>query len=150
MSSSKFAVKTHIFPGQHLREWAGATRHREEDTQYLEAKQYIPLSEQTLQDGPLITILCAGALGFPKETYEPFWDDLLEVCGRSGVGIRSIWIADASNCGASGVLNECSQGDDPSWFDYSRDLLQMINVFRDDFTLPIIGIGHSIGEFIQR
>ena len=75
-----------------------------------------------------------------------------------------------SNQGASGVLNERTQGDDrkplawrpiithfdiyiltpplrtlASWFDHSRDLLHMINLFRSEMPRPIVGIGHSLG-----
>lgn len=32
-----------------------------------------------------------------------------------------------------------------SWFDHSRDLLHMINHFRDDIPQPIMGVGHSMG-----
>jgi pimeloyl-ACP methyl ester carboxylesterase len=32
-----------------------------------------------------------------------------------------------------------------SWFDHPRDLLHMVNHFRDDMPRPIIGIGHSMG-----
>lgn len=32
-----------------------------------------------------------------------------------------------------------------SWFDHSRDLLQMVNHFRSEMPRPIVGIGHSMG-----
>lgn len=32
-----------------------------------------------------------------------------------------------------------------SWFDHPRDLLHMINTFRDRMPRPIIGVGHSMG-----
>jgi pimeloyl-ACP methyl ester carboxylesterase len=47
--------------------------------------------------------------------------------------------------GSSAVLNEERLGSDPHWFDHSRDLLCMINHFRDDMPRPIVGIGHSMG-----
>ncbi|KAK4539286.1 hypothetical protein LTR36_000812 [Oleoguttula mirabilis] len=144
MSKHNFTVKTRRFPGQHVRQYLGATRDREEDVLYLEAKQYVPLSNPQPQEGD-ITILATHAVSFPKELYEPLWDDLLGQCERHGLRIRSIWIADASNQGASGVLNEHTQGDDPSFFDYPRDLLHMINLFRDEFPQPVVGIGHSMG-----
>ena len=46
-----------------------------------------------------------------QETYEPFWDELHGRLHSQGVYIRSIWVADISNQGASGVLNENAQGD---------------------------------------
>ena len=59
--------------------------------------------------------------------------------------IRSIWVADITNQGASGVLNEALIGNDPSWQDHARDLLHMINHFRAEMPRPLIGIGHSMG-----
>jgi len=32
-----------------------------------------------------------------------------------------------------------------NWFDHSRDLLHMINHFRDSMLQPIMGIAHSMG-----
>lgn len=32
-----------------------------------------------------------------------------------------------------------------NWFDHSRDLLHMINHFREEMPRPIIGVGHSMG-----
>lgn len=31
------------------------------------------------------------------------------------------------------------------YWDYSRDLLHMVNEFRGDMTRPIVGLGHSMG-----
>ncbi|KAJ5988847.1 hypothetical protein N7481_004057 [Penicillium waksmanii] len=83
--------------------------------------------------------------GFPKELYEPLWDDLLTSSNKHGARIRSIWIADAANQGASGVLNEQDLENDPSWYDISRDVIHMINHFRDQMPRPIVGVGHSLG-----
>jgi len=40
------------------------------------------------------------------------WEDLLEQSHIQGFRIGSIWIADAANLGASGILNEEAMGDD--------------------------------------
>lgn len=32
-----------------------------------------------------------------------------------------------------------------NWYDHSRDLLHMVNVFRDEMSRPLIGVGHSMG-----
>lgn len=45
----------------------------------------------------------------------------------------------------SSNLNEDIVGDDPNWFDHSRDLLYMVNHFRDQMPRPIIGVAHSLG-----
>ena len=42
-------------------------------------------------------------------------------------------------------MNEKKIGNDPHWFDGSRDYLHMINVFRKEMVRPIVGIGHSLG-----
>jgi hypothetical protein len=64
---------------------------------------------------------------------------------KQGFRIRSIWIADVAYQGDSGVLNERLLGNDPGWHDHSRDLLNLINVKRDQMPRPIVGIGHSFG-----
>lgn len=37
--------------------------------------------------------------------------------------------------------NNCAD----SWFDHARDLLHIINHFRSEMTIPIVGVGHSMG-----
>lgn len=85
---------------------------------------------------------------------------------RGNFAIRSIWIADVASQGRSYVLNEDNLGNDreaglassnhsrmltllllhkASWLDHARDLLYMINHFRDQMPRPLIGIGHSMG-----
>lgn len=71
-------------------------------------KQYVPL-DYTPQPGD-VTIIAAHASAFPKELYEPLWDDLLEQSKKAGYSIRSIWMADAAHQGASYVLNEKKTG----------------------------------------
>jgi len=87
--------------------------------------------------------------------YEPFFDALLERSEQAGFRIRAIWAHDMANQGASGVLNEQKLGDTGmyllkdcfdgtvDWFDNSRDLLNMIQIF--NIPQPIIGLGHSMG-----
>jgi pimeloyl-ACP methyl ester carboxylesterase len=141
---SRFRVTKHVFPGQHIREYPGATRQNEEDVLYLEAKQYTPLSNPDPQDGD-ITILSTGATSFPKEMYEPLWDELLIHAESTGLRIRAIWCVDKVDHGASGILNERTQGDDPSYFDLSRDIMHMTNIYREQMPQPIYAIGHSMG-----
>jgi hypothetical protein len=143
MPSSRFNITKHVFPGQHIRQYAGGTRNREEDILQLEAEQYTPLDNGDSQTGD-ITIIAVGAVSFPKEAYEPFHDELLAIFEQRGLRIRSIWSVDKSDHGASGVLNEHVQGDDPSVSDLARDLLNMINIYRDQMTLPLVGVGHSL------
>ncbi|KAI9790288.1 MAG: hypothetical protein M1816_005313 [Peltula sp. TS41687] len=162
MSSSLFHIQSHVIPCQHIREYPQATSNRQEDVLRLAIKQYTPLSNVNPQPGD-VTIIGAHANGFPKnarsqaqahkeanintsqELYEPLWDDLLQQSDHHGFKIRGIWIADVAHQGDSGVLNEQLIGNDPSWFDHSRDLLHMINHFRTQMVRPIVGIGHSMG-----
>lgn len=144
MSTSNFTIKTHTFQAQHIRQYPGATRNGDSDIQRLGAKQYTPLSNPSPKNGD-VTIIGFHATSFPKELYEPMWDDLLALSESQGFRIRSIWIADASNQNASGVLNEQTLADDPSFLDYARDILHMTNVFREHMVSPIVGVGHSMG-----
>ncbi|KAI1764947.1 putative toxin biosynthesis protein [Hypoxylon sp. FL1150] len=163
MSPYPFHIKEHVVPSQHVREWPRATANSQEDVLYVSVKQYIPVDNPSPQPGD-ITIIAAHANGFPKELYQPLWADLHALSsisnseskpdsgpkgkGAGGFRIRGIWIADVSNQGYSGMLNEQSQGNDPSWDDHARDLLHLTNVFRTEMPRPLIGIGHSFGAAI--
>jgi hypothetical protein len=112
--SSSFKIIEHHTPCQTIREYPQATSTYQEEKLYLSAKQYIPLN-RTPQKGD-ITILAAHASAFPKELYEPLWEDLLKQSEKAGYGIRSIWMADVANQGASYVLNENKIGNDRKLF----------------------------------
>ncbi|KAI0421664.1 Alpha/beta hydrolase family-domain-containing protein [Xylaria grammica] len=144
MSSFPFHVKEHVVPGQHVREWARATAHSQEDVLNLHVKQYTPKDNAAPRPGD-VTVLGAHANGFPKELYEALWQDLHARAREAGFRIRGIWIADISNQGWSGQLNEEKLGNDPGWHDLARDLLHLTNVFRDQMPRPIVGVGHSFG-----
>ncbi|KAI9769112.1 MAG: hypothetical protein M1840_004463 [Geoglossum simile] len=139
-----FLVKEHVVPCQHIREYPQATAHEQEDVLHLAVKQYIPLDNQSPSPGD-VTIIAAHANGFPKEIFEPLWEEISRRSKTHGLRIRSIWVADVAQQGASGVLNEKILGDDPSWNDHARDLLSMVNHFRTEMPRPIVGIGHSMG-----
>lgn len=144
MSSHLFEIVEHQIPCQHIREYPGALANEQEDVLHLAVKQYKPLSNPHPQPGD-VTIIAAHANGFPKELYEPLWDDILSRSEKHGFRIRGIWIADVAQQGQSGVLNEQLLGNDPSWFDHPRDLLHLVNLKRDEIRRPIVGIGHSMG-----
>ncbi|OTB09602.1 hypothetical protein M426DRAFT_82455 [Hypoxylon sp. CI-4A] len=147
--SFPFTIKEHVIPSQHVREYPRATLRSQEDILYISIKQYIPKDNPNPQPGD-VTIIGAHANGFPKELYEPLWADLhaQSQSPNSNFRIRSIWIADVTNQGYSGVLNEQTLGNDPSWHDHARDLLHMTNVFRAEMPRPIVGVGHSFGAAI--
>ncbi|KAE8151329.1 Alpha/beta hydrolase family-domain-containing protein [Aspergillus avenaceus] len=143
MVSSPFTVTEHVVDCQHIREYPHATR-AGDDVLKLVVKQYKPKSNPNPKSGDL-TIIGAHGGGFPKELYEPLWEDILKRSEHNGIRIRSIWIADVANHGASGELNAERLGHDQSWLDHSRDLLYFINQFKEEMPRPIVGIGHSLG-----
>ncbi|KAF4503529.1 host-specific AK-toxin Akt2 [Fusarium agapanthi] len=128
----------------HSREYLAETANGDDGTPRLAVKQYVPHDNPDPQPGD-VTIIGAHANGFPKELYEPLWDELYDRAGQQDLRIRSIWIADVWNQGQSGVLNERVLGNDLSWFDHARDLMNLINQHQRDIRHPIVGIGHSMG-----
>ncbi|KAF2210274.1 hypothetical protein CERZMDRAFT_45816 [Cercospora zeae-maydis SCOH1-5] len=141
---SSFEIVEHKIPCQHIREYPRALSGPQEGVLHLTVKQYIPKDNTDPQPGD-VTIIGAHANAFPKELYEPLWDDIHANSKQHGFRIRSIWVADVANQGYSGVHNEKLLGNDPNWNDHARDLLHMINVKRDLMPRPLIGIGHSMG-----
>ncbi|KAL3462897.1 Alpha/beta hydrolase family-domain-containing protein [Aspergillus heterothallicus] len=139
--ASKFKVIEHTIPCQSIREYPRAMQeHASVSALRLAVKQYIPLDNTTPSPND-ITIIAGHANGIPKECYEPLWEELLS--SLTNVKIKAIWVADCAHQGASGILNEGILGDDPSWFDHSRDLLLMVNHFREQIQPPIVGVAHS-------
>lgn len=86
------------------------------------------------------TLILSHGIGSSKESYEPFLDELV-----SYLPIRGAWACDATNHGASYLLNEDIIGDEPHWLDNARDLLHMVNTFATQMPPPIYGIGQSWG-----
>ncbi|KAF2099241.1 hypothetical protein NA57DRAFT_74745 [Rhizodiscina lignyota] len=141
---SGFRIVEHQIPCSYVREFPGALAGDQEDVLHLAVKQYIPLDNPNPKPGD-VTIIGAHANGFPKELYEPLWEDLLTLAKKHNFRIRSIWIADVAHQGQSSVLNEQLLGNDPGWFDHPRDLMHMINLKREEMSRPLVGIGHSMG-----
>ncbi|KAM0206103.1 hypothetical protein ACHAQI_008594 [Fusarium lateritium] len=139
--ASSFRVIQHIVNGCHTRDHIAATVNGDDDTPKLSVEQYIPLDNLTPKPGDL-TIIGAHANGFPKEMYEPLWEDIYQRASQTGIRIRSIWIADMWNQGQSGILNEKILGNDP-WSDNARDIMNLINQKQDLMPHPIVGIGHT-------
>ncbi|KAL2808068.1 putative toxin biosynthesis protein [Aspergillus granulosus] len=142
---SPFKIIEHVLPGQHIREYPLSINGRQETPLQFAIKQYIPLDQPSPISDNAVTIIGVPGNGSPKEILEPLWEDLYCQLKKQSVPLRGIWVADVSNQGASGVLNENVLGDQTNWFDHSRDLLHMINHFRDEIPRPIIGVAHSMG-----
>ncbi|KAG6165924.1 hypothetical protein E4U51_004021 [Claviceps purpurea] len=142
---SQFHVTEHVIDGAHIREYPRATADDQDAPLVLHVKQYTPRNNPSPRKGD-VTIIGGHANGFPKELYEPLWDNLLEELNKHGVRIRAIWIADCAWQGRSGVLNQNKGllGNDPGWYDYSRDIIHMINTFR--MPRPLVAVAHSFGS----
>ncbi|KAL4934295.1 putative toxin biosynthesis protein [Aspergillus undulatus] len=125
-----FRVVEHVLAGQHIREYPQSIKGRQETVLKLSIKQYIPLDQPA-------SIADSAGKRVPEDLYRQLQSQ--------SVPLRGIWVADVSNQGASGVLNEDVQGDQTNWYDHSRDLLHMVNHFRDEIPRPIIGVAHSMG-----
>ena len=65
MSTSYFNIKEHNLEGQYIREYHGALAKNQEDTLFLNIKQYTPLDNSHRRPGA-VTIIGAHANGFPK------------------------------------------------------------------------------------
>lgn len=112
---SNFHIHTHTVRAAHTRERpAGASPNH---PLHLHVKQYVPKSNPSPGPGD-VTIIGAQANGFPKECYEPFWDDVHERMKARGRGVRGIWIADMASQGRSGVLNEGVVGADREFLSF--------------------------------
>ncbi|GKZ74257.1 hypothetical protein AnigIFM50267_011756 [Aspergillus niger] len=138
-----YLITDHVMDAQFMREYPRATASQDTPLK-LCIKQYTPIDNPDPKNGDL-TIVAAHGTGFAKELYEPLWEDLYARSKKEGFKVGSIWIADATNQGVSGIINEAGLGNDPSAFDHSRDLLLLMNHFRHKMTRPIMGVGHSLG-----
>lgn len=111
MSTEFFRIEEKKFEASHIRGFARSTSTNQEEVLHLAVKHYTPLSNPNPKPGD-ITIIAAHANGFPKELYEPLWDELLKKAEQNGFDIRGIWIADVVNQGWSSVMNEDKLGND--------------------------------------
>ncbi|KAL6874957.1 alpha/beta-hydrolase [Trichoderma novae-zelandiae] len=137
-----FEIREHTIQASHIREYPRATAVSQDEPLLLHVKQYTPKHGGPPRKGD-ITIIGAHANGFPKELYEPLYEDFVKELEKQGLRLRAIWIADAAHQGQSGILNEANLGNDPSWLDYARDILHLVNTFRPP--RPLIAMGHSFG-----
>lgn len=140
MSERSWTVTEHIIPASYIRGFSRGSRDNGSARLRLAVKQYVP-SDQKEFNRKGMTIILAHGVGSSKESYEPFLDDLLQC----GLPIRAAWAMDIAHHGASYLLNEDVIGDEPHWYDSSRDMFQMINYFQEQMSPPLVGIGQSWG-----
>ncbi|OCK85422.1 hypothetical protein K432DRAFT_318336 [Lepidopterella palustris CBS 459.81] len=140
--NDRWLVNEHVIPASWPRGFARGVRDEDNDRLRLAVKQYLPRANPNPQAGD-ITIIFAHGVGSTKESYEPFFDEILSNFPR----VRAIWAADIAWHGASYLLNEKVIGDEPNWLDSTRDIVQMANHFQELMRPPIIGIGQSWGCF---
>lgn len=58
-----------------------------------------------------------------QELYEPLWEEIYERSKTFDFRIRSLWMADVSHQGMSGVINEHNLGNDREYSHFSLDQL---------------------------
>lgn len=144
--AESFLIEEHQFQGQHIREYPRALVSSQEDDVWLHARSYTPRDVANGSSRGDLTIIAFHANGFPKEVYEPFFEALYRHLKETqSLTVGSIWIADQASQGSSALLNDEKLGNDPSWFDHSRDVLAMTNNFRKRMVRPIYAVGHSMG-----
>ncbi|KAI9722814.1 MAG: hypothetical protein M1828_004510 [Chrysothrix sp. TS-e1954] len=98
-----FIIEEHVLPGQHIRGYYNALKTHQEDVVEIAIKHYLPKEAAPPTTSlPSITIVAGHGNGFPKEMYEPVWDDLFEITQAHGFHISGIWFADNAHQGESG------------------------------------------------
>jgi hypothetical protein len=108
---ANFRVIEHVIRAQHTRDRRAAAERGHENDLKLHVKQYVPKVNANPKAGD-VTIIGAQANAFPKEMYEPFWDDVYAQLRDLGRNIRGIWMADMAAQGQSGIINERLLGPD--------------------------------------
>lgn len=76
--ASLFNIKEHVVEGQHIREYAQATAHSQEEVLNLHVKQYIPKDNPNPKPGD-ITIIASHANGFVKVRQHPHLTHILHI-----------------------------------------------------------------------
>ncbi|KAJ5728431.1 hypothetical protein N7493_004761 [Penicillium malachiteum] len=140
-----FRVVQHVIPGQHIREHPYSVRGPQEAKMMLSIKQYIPLNRPEPVPDNAITVIAVPGNTAAKELFEPIWERLCVRMKQLGVPLRAVWIADLCNQESTVAINEPILGEITHWNDHSRDLLHMINHFRDEMPRPLVGVAHSLG-----
>ncbi|KAH8899901.1 toxin biosynthesis protein [Thozetella sp. PMI_491] len=137
----RWSVTEHEIPAAHIRGFARGVVDEEKHRLRLAVKHYVPKGREPAPGDA--TLVFAHGVGSTKESYEPFFDELLSLYPA----IRSVWIPDIAWHGDSYLLNEDAVGEEPHWADSARDLIQMINHFQAQMPPPIVAVAQSWGAF---
>ena len=140
MSEELWDIHEHVIPASHIRGFTRGVRNEQTGHLRLAVKQYVPRNVSESKAGN-VTLIMAHGIGSSKESYEPFYDELL----NRGLPIRAVWAMDVAHHGASYLLNEDIIGDDPHWLDSARDMMQMVNHFQERMPPPLVALGQSWG-----
>lgn len=89
MDRHKWVVKSFVVPASHIRGYSRGVRNEKKDHLRLAVKQYVPRSDSQPSEKASTIIFCHG-VGSTKESYEPFFANLLD----TGLDIRAVWAAD--------------------------------------------------------
>ena len=140
MSEELWNIREHVIPASHTRGFSRGARNEQTGRLRLAVKQYVPrkVSDSKASN---VTLIMAHGIGSSKESYEPFYDELL----NRHLPIRAVWAMDVAHHGASYLLNEDIIGDDPHWLDSSRDMMHMVNHFQELMPPPLVALGQSWG-----
>ena len=144
-----WTVTEYIIPASHPRGYRRGVGDLQTSRLRLHVKQYVPPRLVPLRenDYAVTLILQHGQPpGDNKEAYEPFMWDLLRQ--PEVPPVRAIWAMDIASAGQSRLLNPDEIGDEPHWYDTSRDLVQMVNFFQAEMRPPLIGFGQSWGASV--
>lgn len=89
MDLGAWDVKSHIIPASHIRGYKRGVRDETKHRLQLSVNQYTP-THTSEPPTYAATIVFVHGIGSTKESYEPFFANLL----KAGLPIRSIWAAD--------------------------------------------------------
>ena len=135
-----FNIREHVILASYRRALPRGSRDEESARLRLHVKHWIPKANGSPQSGDA-TIIFAHGVGSSKESYEVFFEHLVQQYPR----IRGIFAMDMAHHGQSYMLNKAVIGDEPGWHDGARDVVHMMNSLQDEMRPPILGVSQSFG-----
>lgn len=89
MDYSRWDIKKHVISASHIRGYRRGVQDESNAPLRLAVKEYVPIANSEVPSHA-VTIVFVHGVGSTKESYEPFFHQLL----ASGLEIRAIWAAD--------------------------------------------------------